>query len=96
MFVLQKEDLHIGKNVTVIGKVSRKDASILYIQTGKAEIPVKFKDILNYTNDIVVVTGIVDGEGCIDEDIVDTIDGELDMNLYGEFVEISRGFHSVF
>lgn len=96
MFVAQKDELKGGSLVTVIGKVSRKEADVLFIKTHLSEIPIRYKDIVSYTNDNIVVTGVVDGFGCVDEQSVDLLDVNFDAGVFNDFVSASKNYSDIF
>lgn len=96
MFVMNNDELKTGDVVTVIGKVSRKESDLLYIKTQHSEIPIRYKDIVSYTNDYVVVTGVVDGFGNVDEQTVDLLDENFDSATFYDFYTTSKSYTEIF
>jgi hypothetical protein len=91
-----KDDLREGERVKIIGKVTRIESPKIYLETPKGEVAVKYVNLHKYVKSYLCVTGVVDDEGCIIEEMVDHLDDNFDVSVHEDFVRVSKSFPELF
>lgn len=96
MFISTKEDLKSGDYVTVLGKVSKFESPLLYIQTKTSEIPIQYKTIHPYSTEYVCVSGTVSNNKIVIEESVEPLNSNFDVNNFDDFVKAAKRFPDIF
>lgn len=97
MFVLKKHlQQFIGKEVKVLGTPGKIASPQLVISTPGGDILVTYTELYKYSDNMVIVTGTVQGNLSINESCVDVIPNDFCINTYERMVELSMRTSEIF
>ncbi|RVD92354.1 replication A subunit RPA3 [Tubulinosema ratisbonensis] len=98
MFASKKDLLtNKGNKVKVIGKLIRIDDPFVILKSVyDDEILVRYTEIHKYTDKVVIVTGIVQDDSSVFEEMVDTLDGDFCLETFGKILKISKDCPELF
>lgn len=98
MFSSKKDLLsNKGNKVKVIGRLIRIDDPFVVLKSVyDDEILVRYTEIHKYTDKVVIVTGIVQYDFSVFEEIVDTLDGDFCLETFGKIMTLSKDCSELF
>ncbi|TBU06751.1 putative replication factor A protein 3 [Hamiltosporidium magnivora] len=73
---------HINETVQIIGKVSRIEPPLIFLNTPEGDIKVTFVNLHKYTKSYICVTGKVQQDLTIQEIHVDHMGDNFDVEVY--------------